>query len=700
MRPNTASRYLSIAHPIATITCLLMWTFGALSKQGWRRTGAVNILLAIAWASLAVSGTSSPVQMDFDGDLAYLPGLNHLASTGFGTFIGSNYTHGKDIVQQTNATINATTIANIAGRCINWVDLSPQQCMDEFRPYRFRAVFKDVVLIVNAREPGAHGWKRDQVFELDNYDLGRGMSSAEYWDPRVPLDKVNSLWFVARCILHDRPQTNKTLDYVKGSELPGANDTTKAFDHSCGRLFGLNTSQPLYKAADIPDVTSLSFENDGLGPNATRKHEVFRGYKARPGARDLQIDHCLAEPAICQVRMSNILILTVIICVLIKIVTCVFLLSTLSETSIVTPGDAIESFISKPDLITKGLGTLVLSEAQDLECQPRKLCIPSADPEVSLAIRPRRWKKKNLRLNATVSRGTWVQSYYPIFLALECFGESGAHNVWQLDDLKMGYLGTLIFVNMPQLILSALYLTINSLFTQFHVEQEWNSYSRKHRPLRVSYPIGKQTSTYRLQLPYKYSISLIAVSILLHWLVSNAMFLFIIEGGAKGTGLDDVSPRPDLAESMGVSSDAVIAVGYSGLSILICFCVGIFVATCPIIFGCRKLKSDMVVGATNSLVISAACHVPRISSAAVSRDINDEVVEIGSSLVSGRSDEDGNSNKNYLAQVARGNVRWGAMLLPPDLAEEIEVHNEPVMHLGFGTEEHDIQAPQAGVLYA
>lgn len=161
-----------------------------------------------------------------------------------------------------------------------------------------------------------------------------------------------------------------------------------------------------------------------------------------------------------------------------------------------------------------------------------------------------------------------------------------------------------------------------------------------------------------------------------------------------------MSPRPDLAESMGVSSDAVIAVGYSGLSILICFYVGIFVATSPIFFGCRKLKSDMVVGATNSLVLSAACHVPRISSAAVLRDMNDETVEIGSNIVSGRSEEDDNTNKNYLAEVARGNVRWGAMLLPPDLAEEIKVNNEPVMHLGFGTEEHDIQAPQTGVLYA
>lgn len=40
-----------------------------------------------------------------------------------------------------------------------------------------------------------------------------------------------------------------------------------------------------------------------------------------------------------------------------------------------------------------------------------------------------------------------------------------------------------------------------------------------------------QYSTYRLQLPYKYSIPLILMSIFLHWLLSNTLYLFISEGG-------------------------------------------------------------------------------------------------------------------------------------------------------------------------
>jgi hypothetical protein len=43
---------------------------------------------------------------------------------------------------------------------------------------------------------------------------------------------------------------------------------------------------------------------------------------------------------------------------------------------------------------------------------------------------------------------------------------------------------------------------------------------------------GLQYSTYRLQLPYKYSIPLIIVSIVLHWLLSNSLYL-MASGGSR-----------------------------------------------------------------------------------------------------------------------------------------------------------------------
>lgn len=86
-------------------------------------------------------------------------------------------------------------------------------------------------------------------------------------------------------------------------------------------------------------------------------------------------------------------------------------------------------------------------------------------------------------------------------------------------------------VNTPQLILSFCYFTLNSFLTRIQVDEEWSTYSHCYKPLRVSDPRGEQISNYRLQLPYKYSIPLISISIVLHWILLNAVTVTILEGG-------------------------------------------------------------------------------------------------------------------------------------------------------------------------
>lgn len=66
---------------------------------------------------------------------------------------------------------------------------------------------------------------------------------------------------------------------------------------------------------------------------------------------------------------------------------------------------------------------------------------------------------------------------------------------------------------------------------RIHVEKELNLYSRSFKPLRVSFPKGEQVTTWRLQLPYRFGIPLLITSIILHWLVSNSVFILIKEGG-------------------------------------------------------------------------------------------------------------------------------------------------------------------------
>lgn len=48
------------------------------------------------------------------------------------------------------------------------------------------------------------------------------------------------------------------------------------------------------------------------------------------------------------------------------------------------------------------------------------------------------------------------------------------------------YLGALLMANMPQIILSFCFFSLDALFTRLQAEKEWNSYSLSYKPLRVS----------------------------------------------------------------------------------------------------------------------------------------------------------------------------------------------------------------------
>lgn len=67
---------------------------------------------------------------------------------------------------------------------------------------------------------------------------------------------------------------------------------------------------------------------------------------------------------------------------------------------------------------------------------------------------------------------------------------------------------TVLIANSPQALLSFLFLTYNGLFTCMLLADEWSGHAKERKTLRVTSPIGQQRSTYRLQLPYKYSIPL------------------------------------------------------------------------------------------------------------------------------------------------------------------------------------------------
>ena len=315
------------------------------------------------------------------------------------------------------------------------------------------------------------------------------------------------------------------------------------------------------------------------------------------------------------------------------------------------------------------------------------------------------------------------------------------------------YLPSVLLANSPQIVLSVAYFVYNSFFTRVLAEREWNAYSQQFLPLRVTKPVGEQISTYRLQLPYTYSVPLLVTSALLHWLVSSTIYIAISEGGYQSwSGPLDYGQNRKPFEGPGISDDAFVGISYSSTAILIVLLLGIVMAVIPALLSWIKMRGDMTVGATNSLVISKACRattagliVPKpdllkkkptllqlLSPKRRKTDQTSSTVNLCSSpgddiemqttpvnkkgqfKLSPANDSSNdlsmldadeislNSSEDHalLLQLSRSKLRWGAVRMPDEFKEQFKHLNEYVGHLTFGTVEQKVQEPEHGALYA
>lgn len=206
---------------------------------------------------------------------------------------------------------------------------------------------------------------------------------------------------------------------------------------------------------------------------------------------------------------------------------------------------------------------------------------------------------------------------------------------------------SVLAANAPQLISSFLYLGWNNIFTTMVTEREWSTFGSERKSLRVSSkPCGEQRGTYFLQLPYRYSLPLIGISILLHWLVSQTIFIVAIERRA--------SIQDELEWGLVTCGFSVVA----GVFMLATYSV---LPASALILGRRYLPSNMPIIQASSFVISVACHHP-----------------------------DGKPHP----EAAWTYLKWGVMR-----EKGIDsLRSRGIAHCGFSAD--DVDEPQDGVLYA
>ncbi|KAI0870866.1 hypothetical protein GGS24DRAFT_89163 [Hypoxylon argillaceum] len=610
--------------------------------------------------------------------------------------------YGESIAWDQYISASSTIHQNISSTAVEagaWDLLNATLCQTEYLSCKPRTVYTDVVVIINST-----GWARSKVF-----NLGPNLNLTSHWDAVVPPESLNSLWFSAQCTTTRDPQNREA-----------------SCMNTCNGALGKNNSR--FSVQDVPPVKEpwlLPF----FPPVRLHNQSLFgEGIAFNDAYDSLLVDYCLAKPAPspnCKIGVSNLLLLAVIVSILLKAIQGTIVIWKLPSESLVTPGDAIQSFISNPDLCTQGLGTLSINESRQLEYGFRRHWVPDTTSDITTFVQPRKWTKKKPRLFSAVDYKNWIQTYRFLLasLGLLLFGliyslMASRDEISFLLDYSNGFtpitigrdinfLGILLLANIPQLIFSVCYSVYNAMITRLQVEKDWNSFCQSYQPLRVSYPAGLQVSTYRLQLPYSLSIPLIGASIGFHFLVSSGIFLFVADGGY----LDgEFYSNSGLGDIFHVSDSSLISLGYSTGFILVLFilCVVLIISP-PLLLSLQRLKGDMVAGGSNSLVISAACHVTDINVEERASELADNQSDSSRDMLLPRSQyfdyltaKEAEKGAGWtLLPLVQRKLRWGAMLLPQEAGDLIAGFDDGriVSHLGFGGEEHNVTKPEEGEYY-
>lgn len=152
-----------------------------------------------------------------------------------------------------------------------------------------------------------------------------------------------------------------------------------------------------------------------------------------------------------------------------------------------------------------------------------------------------------------------------------------------------------MLANSPQVALALLYVTFNGLLTSMFAADDWSNFAFRGQYLMVSTPSGQQRGTWCLGLPIYYGMALLVLQTLLHWLISQSIFVVQIAVIAKNGVLK--------------TSGQLSNCGYSPIAIVFTVIAGLVMMISASVLGLRKSRArGPPLVSTCSAAISAACH--------------------------------------------------------------------------------------------
>ena len=299
------------------------------------------------------------------------------------------------------------------------------------------------------------------------------------------------------------------------------------------------------------------------------------------------VQYCLVESSQddCSLQLSTSLLVIVIAMNCSKVLGFVLVLLGRVHSPLVVLGDALASFLDRPDRFTQNMGPMSASEIRErsnelMLKQRRRLgtarlqqlqewsglnfsTAEGAESFHKAATSSSFNRKHTWQAGASFNRWFWTVFICIIlwfvsvsYLLPENGSGDSLATLWSEGfnsiDLSsvigmtksLSLLQNIFLANGIQLAISCAYLSFNGLLTYMVLSREFITYGQKRRGRRVSGPTGHQRSPYWLSLPYRFSVPLLIFSSLMHWALSQTIFLVYV------TALD---PNGNIDQSQSVA---------------------------------------------------------------------------------------------------------------------------------------------------
>lgn len=294
--------------------------------------------------------------------------------------------------RDSNAVKNISATVSNAGR---WERLELEQCKQEYINCSGLKKHQSLVLVVD--KPG--GWIRNDIWHLlDN--------QTEFWARYVPPDQPNHLFFAAQCEMYAQRLPNKPTICENTCALAFGQDISAG-----GKAAILNSPNwefPFFHdgyESQINGTYMTTIEPTSADPLSYFSGSIFTS-GLQPGTFGLSVKYCLVEPLerVCHIALSPTLLLAVTLCVVSKTITAILvtiILSRRNQAPLATLGDAMESFIEKPDRVTAGMCTIGQAEIRRAMRVDKAFLVPG----------PRRWQSLRRRRAAVIPVSVWLTSY-------------------------------------------------------------------------------------------------------------------------------------------------------------------------------------------------------------------------------------------------------------------------------------------------